>query len=210
MSETNRTQVDMFFDPVCPWAWLTSRWLLEAEQRRPLDIRFRIMSLSALNEGRTDVDSFYLRNIDRWRKPVRVAMATEQRHGQEAVRALYTAMGTRRHVKGQSYGPTLYRAALSECGLPAELADAAEDASLDDAVRKSHQEGMHPVGLDVGTPTIHVHVPGRETVALFGPVVTPAPTGEEAARLWDGFLLVAQTPGFYELKRSRTSGPATR
>ncbi|MFC4148123.1 disulfide bond formation protein DsbA [Micromonospora mangrovi] len=200
----------MFVDPVCPWAWLASRWLLEAEQRRPLDVRFRIMSLSALNEGRQDVDKFYQRNIGPWRRPVRVLMAANQHHGQDAVRLLYTAMGTRRHVKGQLYGPGLYESALTECGLPTKLAAAADDSSLDDAVRKSHQEGMQPVGLDVGTPTIHVHIPGGETVALFGPVVTPAPTGEEAARLWDGFLLVAQTPGFYELKRSRTSGPATR
>lgn len=210
MPEVNRTLVDMFVDPVCPWAWLTSRWLLEAERLRPLEVRFRIMSLSALNEGRSDVDAFYRRNIGPWRRPVRVLMAAEQRHGQDAVRALYSAMGTRRHVKGQSYGPALYRAALAECDLPADLADAADDAGLDDAVRKSHQEGMQPVGLDVGTPTVHVHLPGGERVALFGPVVTPAPTGEEAARLWDGFLLVSQTPGFYELKRSRTSGPVTR
>jgi hypothetical protein len=208
--DTDRTQVDMYFDPVCPWAWLTSRWLLEAERLRPLDIRFRIMSLSALNEGRSDVDAFYKRNIEPWRRPVRVVMAAEQRHGQDAVRALYTAMGTRRHVQGKSYGPALYRSALQECDLPVELADAADDSGLDDAVRKSHHEGMQPVGLDVGTPTVHVHVPGGETVALFGPVVTPAPEGEEAARLWDGFLLVARTPGFYELKRSRTSGPRTR
>ncbi|WP_122982394.1 DsbA family protein [Actinoplanes teichomyceticus] len=200
----------MFFDPVCPWAWLTSRWLLEAEKLRPIEVRFRIMSLSALNEGRTDIDLFYQRNIESWRKPVRVMMATEQRHGHDAVRALYTAVGTRKHVEGQRFGVGLYRAALAECGLPAELADAAGDASLDDAVRKSHQEGMQPVGLDVGTPTVHVHVPGADTVALFGPVVTPAPRGDDAARLWDGFLLMAQTPGFYELKRSRTRGPQIR
>lgn len=210
MPDTTPTQVDMYFDPVCPWAWLTSRWLLEAERLRPLEIRFRIMSLSALNEGRTDVDAFYQRNIEPWRRPVRVVMAAEQHHGQDAVRALYTAMGERRHVQGKSYGPTLYRAALQECDLPLELADAANDPGLDDAVRKSHEEGMRPVGLDVGTPTVHVHIPGGETVALFGPVVTPAPKGEEAAQLWDGFLLVARTPGFYELKRSRTSGPITR
>lgn len=210
MPEVNRILVDMFVDPVCPWAWLTSRWLLDAERQRPLDVRFRIMSLSALNEGRADIDAFYQRNIGPWRRPVRVLMAAEQQHGPDAVRSLYDAMGTRRHVKGQSYGPALYKAALTECGLPGALADAADDAGLDDAVRKSHQAGMQPVGLDVGTPTIHVHVPGGDPVALFGPVVTPAPRGEDAARLWDGFLLVAQTPGFYELKRSRTSGPTTR
>lgn len=199
--------VKMYFDPVCPWAWLTSRWLLEVERLRPIHVRFHVMSLSVLNEGRTDVDEFYLRNLPKWWGPVRVAVAAQKEAGTEALRPLYTALGTRRHVQRQSYGPELYRAALEEAGLPVSLAEAADNSAFDAAVRESHQEGMAPVGLDVGTPTIHINDHDGTRVAFFGPVVSPAPRGQAAADLWDGVLLAARTPGFFELKRSRNVDP---
>lgn len=203
----NRASVTMYFDPACPWAWVTSRWLLEVEQIRPVDIRFRVMSLAVLNEGR-DLPAEYLEFMKTAWGPVRICIAVEQKYGQQAVRDLYTALGTRIHPGGEQRGPELYAAALADAGLDAGLAAIADSGEYDEALRASHEAGMRPVGTDVGTPVIHAPGPvDGETVAFFGPVVTPVPKGEAAGRLWDGVLLVAGTPGFYELKRSRTVGP---
>jgi hypothetical protein len=204
---TERGTVDMWFDPLCPWAWMTSRWLLEVEQVRPLDVRFNVMSLSVLNEGR-DLPEQYAELMTKGWGPVRVCIAAAEAEGPQVLRDLYTALGTRIHLGKYEMDETLYREALTEVGLDPALADAATSTAFDGALRASHDAGMKPVGTDVGTPVIHAPgpVPG-ETVAFFGPVVTPAPKGEDAGRLWDGVVLVAGTPGFYELKRSRDLGP---
>jgi protein-disulfide isomerase-like protein with CxxC motif len=199
---------DMWFDPRCPWAWITSRWLLEVEQVRPVRIRFRVMSLSILNEGRTGLSDKYRESLLRGWGPVRVCIAAEQEFGNEVLRDLYTAFGTRRHLRGRELDADALREALAEVGLPERLADAAESTEFDKALRASHEAGMAPVGLDVGTPTIHVPGDNGSPLAFFGPVVTPAPKGEAAGRLWDGCLLVASTPGFYELKRTRDAQPS--
>jgi len=204
---TERVTADMWFDPRCPWAWLTSRWLLEVEQVRPVDIRFQVMSLSVLNEGRDDLPEQYKAALASGWGPVRVAIAAERAHGTPVLRALYTSLGTRIHLDKQELGPQLYADALADAGLPQELAAAADSTEFDAEVRASHDRGMAPVGLDVGTPVIHVPGPDGRQIAFFGPVVTPAPRGEAAGRLWDGTLLVAGTPGFYELKRTRDAGP---
>jgi Mycothiol-dependent nitroreductase Rv2466c len=201
-----RTSVDMWFDPICPWAWLTSRWLLEVEKVRPLDIRFQVMSLSILNGGR-DLPDNYRRFLDRAWGPVRVCMAAAESAGPDVLRDLYTALGTRIHLRKYELDDKLYTEALTEAGLDPALADAADTDARDDALRASHDAGMKPVGLDVGTPVIHAPAADGATVAFFGPVVTPAPKGEAAGLLWDGVLLVGATPGFYELKRSREVGP---
>ncbi|WP_431977646.1 disulfide bond formation protein DsbA [Micromonospora haikouensis] len=197
----------MWFDPICPWAWVTSRWLLEVEQVRDVDVRFHVMSLSVLNEGR-DVPEQYQQLLQTGWGPVRVCVAVQQQHGPDAVRALYTALGTRIHLGKEELGRDLYVAALADAGLGPELADAAGSTDYDEALRASHEAGMRPVGQDVGTPVIHAPGPDGSPVAFFGPVVTPRPKGEAAGRLWDGVLLVAGTPGFYELKRSREVGPS--
>jgi protein-disulfide isomerase-like protein with CxxC motif len=198
----------MFFDPICPWAWLTSRWLLEVEQVRPVDVRFRVMSLSVLNEGR-DLSPQYQSVMETGWGPVRICIAAEQKYGTSALRDLYTALGTRIHLGGQERGPELYAEALAGAGLDPDLIKAAASTEYDEALRASHNAGMKPVGTDVGTPVIHAPGPvDGQTVAFFGPVVTPAPKGEAAGRLWDGVLLVAGTPGFYELKRSRDESPS--
>jgi protein-disulfide isomerase-like protein with CxxC motif len=197
----------MWFDPVCPWAWMTSRWLLEVEKVRPVDVRFHVMSLSVLNSGREELPERYREMLSTAWAPVRIAIAAEQKHGPEVLRPLYTALGTRIHVQQRERGPELYAEALAEAGLPAELAEVGDSTEYDEALRASHAAGMEPVGMDVGTPVVHVPGPDGARIAFFGPVVTPAPKGEAAGRLWDGTLLVAGTPGFYELKRTRDVGP---
>jgi hypothetical protein len=208
MSVADRTTVDMWFDPLCPWAWITSRWLLEVERVRELHVRFHVMSLSVLNEGREDLPEQYRELMGRGWGPVRVCIAAEQKYGTERLRDLYTALGTRRHIGKEEFGRDVYVSALTEVGMDPALADAAESTEYDKALRASHDEGMKPVGMDVGTPVIHAPGPDPDqTVAFFGPVITPAPKGEAAGRLWDGVLLVSATDGFYELKRTRTREP---
>jgi hypothetical protein len=203
------TTADMWFDPRCPWAWNASRWLLEVERVRPVTVRFHVMSLSLLNDGRDGLEEWYREWLKPGMGPVRLAVAAEQKYGNEVLRDLYTALGNRIHHERAPIGPELYRAALAEVGLAADLADAAESTDHDEALRASHHAGLEPVGEDLGTPTIHVTVDGRRH-AFFGPVVAPAPRDEAAGRLWDGVLAVAGTDGFFELKRARTRRPIER
>ncbi|MFJ8658915.1 DsbA family protein [Streptomyces sp. NPDC093795] len=209
MSES-RTTAEFFFDPLCPWAWMTSRWMLEVEKVRPVDVSWKVMSLAVLNENRLDeLPEEYREMLETkaW-GPVRVVIAAQQLHGDEVVGKLYTALGTRFHNDGE--GPTREAivAALTDVGLPEDLADYADKDTYDAELRSSHKEGIDKVGQDVGTPVIAVPGPEGDEVAFFGPVVTPTPRGEAAARLWDGTLLVASTPGFYEIKRTRTAAPS--
>jgi 2-hydroxychromene-2-carboxylate isomerase len=198
---------DFWFDPMCPWAWMTSRWMLEVEKQRPVVVKWHVMSLAVLNEGR-DLPEKYAKLMDEAWGPVRVCVAAAQHHGDEVLGALYEALGTRFHNGEQPRDRATIEAALKDAGLPVSLADAMTSTDYDEALRASHAEGIGLVGEDVGTPVISVPGPTGERVAFFGPVVTPAPRGEAAARLWDGTLLVASTPGFYEIKRTRTAGPS--
>lgn len=201
MSEQEPTVVDFWFDPVCPWAWIASRWMHEVEKVRPVTTRWHVMSLSVLNEGR-DVPEPYQELMRTGWGPVRVCIAAEQQYGPEALGPLYTALGTRFHQDKAPRDRATYEAALAEAGLPADLAAAADSTEYDEALRASHKEGIDRVGYDVGTPVISVN-----GLSVFGPVVSPIPRGEAAARLWDGVLLIAGTDGFFELKRSRTRDP---
>lgn len=200
------TNVDFFFDPMCPWAWMASRWMLEVEQVRDVRVTWNVMSLSVLNEGR-DMPEEYREFLTNAWGPVRVVIAAQQTHGPRVTLDLYTALGEQFHLAGNTDIPLAIDKALASAGLPASLAAAAASDDLDDVLRASHHRGMDPVGNDVGTPVIHVPGADGERIAFFGPVVSPAPKGEAAGRLWDGVLGVAGTPGFFELKRSRDVEP---
>ncbi|MEU4366199.1 DsbA family protein [Micromonospora chersina] len=201
------TTADMWFDPRCPWAWNASRWLLEVARVRDVPIRFHVMSLSLLNEGREDLEEWYREWLKPGLGPVRVCVAAAQKYGPEVLGDLYTALGERIHHGRVPVGRELYTAALGEVGLSVDLADAADSTDHDEALLASHRAGLAPVGEDLGTPTIHVTDADGRTHAFFGPVVAPIPRGEDAGRLWDGVLLVSGTDGFFELKRARTRRP---
>jgi protein-disulfide isomerase-like protein with CxxC motif len=206
MTDDARESVQFWFDPLCPWAWITSRWMLEVEKVRPVHTQWKIMSLAYLNleqhqgEGLTQE---YLERMSKAWGPVRVCAAAEKQSGPEILGPLYTAIGTRLHNEGRRDDPSILPEALAEVGLPAELAEAASSTEYDEAIKASHHEAFDQVGLDVGTPVIRIH--GN---ALFGPVITPAPKGEAAGRLWDGLVLVTEADGFFELKRTRDRKPS--
>ena len=192
-----RTPVDFWFDPICPWAWVSSRWLLEAAEVRPITPSFHVMSLAYLNADKDLPDDYREMLSTAW-GPVRVCIAAAKAAGDDVLLPLYTALGNLFHIEGRPRDRATIEEALAAVGLPTSLADAMDSTAYDDDLRKSHHAGMDQVGTDVGTPVISV-----DGMAFFGPVVTPAPRGEAAGRLWDGVLLVAGTPGFYELKRTR-------
>jgi Mycothiol-dependent nitroreductase Rv2466c len=202
----DREDMQFWFDPLCPWAWITSRWMLEVENVRPVRVDWRIMSLAYLNlvqhEGK-GLNEEYQERMSRAWGPVRVCAAAAADAGPGILGPLYTAIGTRFHNQGRRDDPAVLPEALQEVGLPDWLVDAAETTEFDDAIKKSHHEAFDEVGLDVGTPVVRIR--GK---ALFGPVITPAPKGEAAGELWDGLVLVSKADGFFELKRSRDRRPS--
>jgi 2-hydroxychromene-2-carboxylate isomerase len=206
MADGDRESVQFWFDPLCPWAWITSRWMLEVERVRPVDPEWRIMSLAYLNlvqhEGK-GLSEEYVERMSRAWGPVRVCAAAAEQAGPDILGPLYTAIGSRLHNQGRRDDPDILPEALADVGLPASLASAADSTDYDQVIKDSHNEAFDQVGLDVGTPVIRVR--GK---AMFGPVITPAPRGEAAGELWDGLVLVIKADGFFELKRSRDRKPS--
>ena len=203
MTKTDKT-ADFWFDPLCPWAWITSRWMLEVEEVRPVRTRWRIMSLAYLNlqqHGGEGLSPEYLERMNKAWGPVRICAAAEHEKGEEILLPLYTAIGNRFHIEKRRDADALAEA-IEEAGLSPSLSEAADSTEFDEEIKKSHHEGMDLVGIDVGTPIISF-----EGNAFFGPVVTPIPRGEAAGKLWDGVLLVTGTDGFFELKRTRDRPP---
>jgi protein-disulfide isomerase-like protein with CxxC motif len=198
-----RSQVDFWFDPLCPWAWLTSRWVLEVAKVRPIDVTWHVMSLAILNSGRDDLPDQYKEAMAKAWGPVRIAIAAEQKFGKDALGPLYSALGTRMHNEKQDRDRSMFESALAEAGLPTDLADAADSTEYDEALAASHKTGIDTVGTEVGTPIIRVD----GTTAFFGPVISVLPRGEEAAALWDATRTIASFPHFWELKRTRTESP---
>ena len=192
------TTADFWFDPLCPFAWITSRWIQEVEQVRDVRVSWHVMSLAYLNQDKDVSDDYRAMLAPAW-GPVRVLIAAQERHGDDVPLPLYDAMGTRIHLGKEPITRALIEASVAEAGLEPDLVDAMDDPSYDDAVVKSHHLGMDQVGEDVGTPTI-----AFDGTAIFGPVLSRIPRGEEAGTLWDGCVALARVPYFSELKRSRT------
>ncbi|GAA1791630.1 DsbA family protein [Pseudarthrobacter sulfonivorans] len=201
MTETTTNHADFWFDPLCPFAWITSRWIGEVEEVRDIRTVWHVMSLAVLNEGR-DLDAGYRELMDKAWGPVRVIIAAKELHGDQVVKPLYDAMGTLIHVGGEKDFGIVISKALAECGLPASLADAATTDAFDTQLRASHEEGISLVGQDVGTPVVAFN-----GTAFFGPVLTRIPRGEQAGQLWDASVTLASFPHFFEIKRSRSESP---
>ncbi|NYG58305.1 2-hydroxychromene-2-carboxylate isomerase [Nocardioides daedukensis] len=199
MTDPTKTTADFWFDPLCPFAWLTSRWVLEVEKVRDIDVTWHVMSLAYLNQDKDIPDDYREMLKPAW-GPVRVCIAAEQAHGNEVLLPLYTAMGNQIHLAKKDLDRDMVLKALEEAGLSAELADAMESTEFDEALKVSHHSGMDQVGEEVGTPVISI-----EGTAFFGPVITKTPRGEEAGKLWDAAVGLAAYPYFFELKRSRTA-----
>jgi hypothetical protein len=202
------SHASIWVDPMCPWAWMTSRWLVEAAEQRDIDISWGVMSLAVLNEGR-DLPEKYVELMKRAWGPVRVLSAARETAGQQVVGPLYAEMGVRIHNQGRGEDlETVMAESLAAVGLPAELIDAATSTEYDDVLKASHAVGIGLVGSDVGTPVLGLPGPDGQLVGYFGPVVTPIPRGDDAVRLWDAMVNLASVPGVYEVKRSRTAAPS--
>lgn len=199
---SNPAKADFWFDPLCPFAWVTSRWIGEVEKVRGIQVDWHVMSLSVLNSGRDGLSEKYKGLMDKGWGPVRVVIAAQQLHGDSVVKPLYDAIGTQIHNNGVEDYDEAIRLGLASAGLPAELAEYAHKDTYDAELKASHENGISQVGQEVGTPVVAFN-----GTAFFGPVITRIPRGEDAGRLWDASVTLASFPYFFEIKRTRTESP---
>ncbi|KAB1646729.1 DsbA family protein [Pseudoclavibacter endophyticus] len=198
----DKTAVDFWFDPVCPWAWMTSRWIDEVARHRDIDVTWHIMSLAILNEN-NDMDEAHRASHKAGFAFGQLVTAIRDELGQDKVKAAYDALGQRIHLDGRgATDAAIFDEVVAELEIPQDLVERAKAGEFDDAYRASHVDGIERVGQDVGTPVVAVN-----GVAFFGPVISPAPKGDDALRLFDGVVMAAGVDGFFELKRTRTRGP---
>lgn len=197
---TATPKVEFWFDSICPWCWMTSRWASDVAGQRGFEIAWHPISLKILNEG--NADHAHSEGHRQGLRLARVIEAARREHGDDAVGKLYTEFGTRIHPDGRDDFDAVIVEGLAVLDLEPGLAAAADSDEYDAQLRANTDHAIEIAGPDVGVPIISI-----DGVAFFGPVVTPAPTGGEALRLWDGIYAAASVPGFYELKRGRTKGP---
>ena len=196
-----QTKAEFWFDPVCPWAFITSRWMLEVAKVRDIEVTWNIFSLPHLNKDREMPEKYKAIFANSW-SCTRVIKSVEKDFGKEKTLPLYTAISTRIHVLKEAVSKDLLSDSLKEVGLDSKYLAEMENSDWDKQIIESHERGVKLVGDDVGTPIIAIN-----GIGFFGPVISPAPKGEEAGKLWDGVVLSASYPGFFEIKRSRTVGP---
>lgn len=203
---TERTAVEFWFDPACPWAWMTSRWMGEVMRQRPeVEVEWRVMSLYLLNKdnhGDPEYMAAHGRSHEASYEACLAAVGVGRELGNDTLKRFYDELGERIHPGHRKDHDAILAEAAEAAGVPQDLLDRAANGAFDEALQASHDEGIGRVGQDVGTPIIAVN-----GVAFFGPVISPAPTGEQALRLFDGVVMAAEYDGFFELKRSRTRGP---
>ncbi len=200
MPGTLPSDVQIWFDPTCPFTWRTSRWLVDVAQRRGLDVTWHVMSLAILNEGR-EIPEPYRSMMGPARVVGQVFQAVRDEHGNEGLARFYTEAGTRRHEDGRDYGPQLYREALAAAGLPSALADVGGDDKHAAALADSHAAGQSRVGQESGSPIVAV----GQARGFFGPIVVPVPTDEDALSLFDAVATLSRVAAFSELKGTRNS-----
>lgn len=201
-TEQRVESIEFWFDPVCPWAWMTSRWMTEVSETLGHEVTWRPFSLAILNENNDD-DAHHEAHQRSFSLGQALA-ATQRDHGNEAVWKLYTELGNRIHLEGREDTAEVLGEAVEAAGLPESIAQTATFDHDDSAsrLRESTEAGITAVGPGVGIPIISIN--GK---TFFGPVVTPRPKGEDAINLWNALYYATQTPGFYELKRGREVGP---
>lgn len=203
--------VEFFWDPICPWAWITSRWLVNVVAQKPMEVEWRFLSLSLINEERKYHDEFppeYERAHTRGLELLRVAAAVRAELGSAAVLPLYSALGRTIHNDGNATAfdePTGVERVLTGLGYPVDLAAAATSAERDDLIRSETNEALDRCGGNVGTPVLSFSPPGGPS--FFGPVISRAPKGKEALDLWDAVAVLGSNAHFSELKRSTRGRP---
>ena len=197
--------VDFYWDPVCPWCWITSRWMIDVGRQKRIHVNWKLFSLRLINKDR-DISERYVILHEMGLEALRVAAAVGKDFGNDGIGEIYTAMGARYHHDEADIGDSEeLEEILKTCGFPTTLAAAAKDESLDEVIQADMDQAIAKAGTDVGVPQIVLD--GGQGPGFFGPVFSPAPTGEDAVKLWDALIVTGCTPGFFELKRTREVGP---